>query len=57
LVVEADDIVFSEIRAALDLDELERHLAGIGEAMTGTGGDVGRLILLEDRVLSPTAPG
>src|SRR5437763_932094 len=51
LVIEADDIVLAEVGSALDLDELERHLAGIGQAVARSGGDIGRLVFLEQRYL------
>ena len=51
LVVEPDDVVFAQIGSALDFDELERDLAGIGEAVTRSGRDVSRLIFLQDRDL------
>src|SRR6476661_829759 len=47
-IVETLNIIFAQIRAALNLDELERHLARIGKAMRRSCRDVGRLILLED---------
>src|SRR6185437_16937502 len=50
-VLEADDIVFAEIAAGLHLDEVERDLAGILEAMRRAQRDVGRLVLVEKNFL------
>ena len=45
MVVEADDVVFAEVFAGLDLDQVEGDLAGVFEAVRGAEGDVGRLVL------------
>ena len=46
-VLDADDVVLAQIGAALDFDEVERNLAGIGQAVRRAGGNVGRLVLLQ----------
>ena len=51
LVVKPNDVVFAQIWAALDLDQLKRHLARVGKAVTRSRRDVSRLILLQDRDL------
>src|SRR5258708_39259644 len=43
-VLEADDVVFAEIGAGLNLDDLQRQLARILQAVLGAGRDVGRLV-------------
>ena len=43
--------VFAEIRAALDLDQLQWHFAGLASRCVVRAGMIGRFILLEDRDL------
>ena len=45
LVLDADDVVFAEIGAGLDLDQLEQDLAGVGEAVDAAERQVDRLVL------------
>ena len=49
VVFEADDVVLAEVRARLHLDDLERHLARVGEAMRLAERDVGALVLAQHR--------
>src|SRR5258708_34244111 len=48
LVVKPHDVVLAKIGPALNLDELERHLSGIGQPMLRSRRNVGRLILLKN---------
>ena len=50
-VLEADDVVLAEIGARLHLDEVERDLAGIFEAVARAERNVGRLVLVQDQLL------
>ena len=43
-VLEAHDVVFPEVRAALDLDQFHGDPAGVGEAVFATYRDVGALV-------------
>src|ERR1700680_4819820 len=43
-----DDVVFPEIAAGLHLDQFERDLAGVGEAVNRADRDIGRLVLMND---------
>src|SRR5262245_12359310 len=42
-IVKAHDVVFLQIRATLDLNDLERNFAGILKSMPMRLGDIGRL--------------
>ena len=44
IIFQADDIVFTEVVAALHFDDVHRLVAGIGNAMDVTNGDIGRFI-------------
>ena len=50
-VLEAHDVVLAEIGAGLHLDDVQRNLAGILDAMLRAERNVGRLILLEQERL------
>src|SRR5687768_8566564 len=50
-VLEAHDVVLAEIRAGLHLDDVQRDLAGILDAVLRAERNVGRLILLEQERL------
>src|SRR5581483_2752524 len=51
-VFEADNIVLAEIAARLDLDDVQRLVADVLQAMHGADRDIGRLVLAQhDRVL------
>jgi hypothetical protein len=47
LVIKPHDVILAEIRSALNLDQFERNLARIGEAMGGACRDVRGLVLLQ----------
>src|SRR5688572_2968216 len=47
----ADDIVLSQIRSRLHLDQLERQLAGILQTMFGADRDVDRFVLAHDHAV------
>ena len=51
--VEPDDVVLAEIASGLDLDQLERDLAGIGEPVDRADRDIDRLVLVHELLLSP----
>src|SRR5947208_15385050 len=50
-VLEANDVVLSEVASRLHLDDLERQAAGVLEAMLGAGRNVGRFVLGEQKRL------
>ena len=47
LVINPHNVVFTEIGSALDLYQLERNFAGVGEAVRGACRNVSRLVLLQ----------
>src|SRR5688572_26497433 len=47
-VFETDDVVLAKIAAGLHLDDLERNLARVGQAVDLAEGNVGALVLAED---------
>jgi hypothetical protein len=47
-VLEPNDVVLAKITSALDLDELDRCVAGVLEAVNGAEGDVDVLIRTKD---------
>src|SRR4051812_25439303 len=49
-VLEADDVVLAEVGAGLHLDDLERQLARVREAVRLAERDVGALVLGQDRL-------
>src|SRR5512142_1106384 len=50
VVLEAHDVVFAKVRARLHLDDLQRHLARVGEAVRFAERDVGALVLAEQEL-------
>jgi len=52
-VVEADDVVFAEVAAGLDLDQLQREVAGVFQAVHLADGDEGGLVLGDQIGRSP----
>src|SRR5579884_3365629 len=50
-ILEPHDVVLAEVRARLHLDDVQRDLAGILDAVTDADRDVRRLILLEQEDL------
>src|SRR5579884_2703495 len=52
-VLEANDVVLTQVGAGLYLDDVHRDLAWILDAMAHTDRDVGRLVLLEQEDLVP----
>ncbi len=51
-VGQADDIVFTEVTAGLNLDQFERNLAGVGKPVNGTDWNVSRFIFREPSGIS-----
>jgi hypothetical protein len=52
-ILESNDVIFSQVASRLDLDELQRDLAGIFHAMMHAKGDVSRFILFEQERFFP----
>ena len=50
-ILNADDVVFPEIGARLDLDQIERNLSGILQAMHASQGNEDRLVLAQQDFL------
>src|SRR5690606_19450891 len=48
-VVEADDIIFAEIGATLNLNDFQVHLAGVFQAMGGAQRDKGGLVFSQQQ--------
>src|SRR5262249_35441800 len=46
-IIEPDDVVLAEITTGLHLDQFERDLAGIGEAVNRADRDISRLVLVD----------
>src|ERR1700719_2634296 len=53
-VLEAHDVVFTQIRARLHLNDVQQDLAGILDAVFDAEWNVGRLILFEEKYLIAT---
>jgi hypothetical protein len=51
IVIETDDIVLAQVFAALDLDDHQRDLAGILQAVVLADGDEGRLVDVDHLLL------
>ena len=51
-IFEANDVVFAKIGARLHFDDVQRNLAGIGDAVLCAERNVGRLVLFEQEDLS-----
>src|SRR5262249_7048420 len=47
-IVETLDVIFPEIASGLHLDELKWNLAGVGEPVNGSDGDIRRLVFVDD---------
>src|SRR5690606_15246543 len=52
-VLETDDVVLAQVAAGLDLDQLQRQLAGIAQAVGDAQRDVGALVLGQQDHLVP----
>jgi hypothetical protein len=50
VVLEANDVIFSQVGAGLDLDNLKRDLSGIFETMLGTNRNVNRLVFIKEPI-------
>ena len=46
-IFKADDVVFAQVGTALNLDQLHRNIARVGEPVAATQGDVGALVLAD----------
>src|SRR5258706_6570321 len=51
MVLEADDVVFAEIAAGLHLDDMQRDLARVLQAVRRAKRDIGRLVLGQHQLL------
>ena len=53
IILEADNVILSEIAAALDLDQLEGDLSRVCQSVLFASWDVGRFILIEQELPFP----